>query len=108
MTAGKVALIDGVLCPLEEAKVSVLDRGFLYGDSVFETMRTYGGLPFALGRHLARLAASAALVGIDIPVTLEALALEVTRAVVASGVEGRSGSILRWPDTRSERSSSRR
>ena len=40
---GRIAMIDGQLLPLEQATVSVLDRGFLYGDSVFETLRTYGG-----------------------------------------------------------------
>ena len=41
--------------PAEDARVSVFDRGFLYGDSVYEVVRTYGGRPFALRRHLARL-----------------------------------------------------
>lgn len=82
---GGVAMVDGVLSPLESATVSVLDRGFLYGDSVFETIRTYGGTPFALGAHLARLERSAALVHIELPVTTAALAEEVRTAVGAAG-----------------------
>ena len=74
--------IDGARS--EAAQVSVLDRGFLYGDSVFETLRTYGGVPFALDEHLARLADSAARVFIDLPVSVAALGLEVTRAVKES------------------------
>ena len=77
----RIAMIDGVLMPLQRATVSVLDRGFLYGDSVFETLRTYGGQPFQLGEHLARLARSAALVHIDVPVSSVELATEVTSAV---------------------------
>jgi len=82
---GRVAVIDGVVMPVEEATVSVLDRGFLYGDSVFETIRTYGGKPFALGEHLARLARSASLVHIDLPVALEQVAREVQEGVHAAG-----------------------
>ncbi|MFH1288341.1 MAG: aminotransferase class IV, partial [bacterium] len=43
----------------EKAKLSVLDRGFLYGDGVFETMRVYNGHIFALNEHLERLKNSA-------------------------------------------------
>ncbi len=80
----RVASIDGVLHAPEEARVSVYDRGFLYGDSVFETIRTYGGEPFALGEHLARLGRSAAKIGFDLPIALADLALEVRRAVRAA------------------------
>ena len=52
--------LDGVVVPPGEARVSVFDRGFLYGDSVYEVVRTYGGRPFELPAHLARLARSAA------------------------------------------------
>ena len=41
-------LLDGVLCEPADAKVSVFDRGFLYGDSIYEVVRTYDGRPFAL------------------------------------------------------------
>jgi branched-chain amino acid aminotransferase len=53
------AWIDGQLVPVAEAKVSVLDHGLVVGDGVFETLRVYGGVPFAWSRHLARLRASA-------------------------------------------------
>ena len=51
--------IDGRIVPPEAAQVSVFDRGFLYGDSVFEVLRTYGGVLFGFEEHLARLARSA-------------------------------------------------
>ncbi|MFO0572012.1 MAG: aminotransferase class IV [Polyangiaceae bacterium] len=63
--------IDGVVHAADDAKVSVFDRGFLFGDSVFETIRTYGGRPYALRTHLERLARSAARVFIDLPVPIE-------------------------------------
>lgn len=80
-----LVLIDGRPMPPDEAKVSVFDRGFLYGDSVFEALRTYGGRPFALDRHLARLAASAARVFIDLPVSLAQIGREVESAIVGAG-----------------------
>lgn len=80
----RVASINGVLHAPEDAKVSVYDRGFLYGDSVFETIRTYGGEPFTLGDHLARLERSAARIGILTPIAAADLALEVRRAVRAA------------------------
>lgn len=80
-----LVLIDGRPMSPENAKISVFDRGFLYGDSVFEALRTYGGRPFALDRHLTRLAGSAARVFIDLPVSLEQLAREVQSAIVGAG-----------------------
>ena len=80
----RIASINGVLHAPDDAKVSVYDRGFLYGDSVFETIRTYGGEPFALGEHLARLDASAGKIGINPPIAPADLALEVRRAVRAA------------------------
>ena len=56
---GFFASVDGVITPAPEARVSVLDNGFTFGDAVYETLRTYGGRPFHLDRHLHRLRASA-------------------------------------------------
>jgi branched-chain amino acid aminotransferase len=58
--------IGGRLLPPERALISVFDRGFLYGDSVYEVLRTYGGAPFALADHLRRLNRSAELIGMEI------------------------------------------
>jgi branched-chain amino acid aminotransferase len=68
--------VNGTITPPEEARVSPLDRGFLFGDSVYETLRTYGGRPFRLDRHLERLRRSA-----------EALAIPHERAPVDVGRE---------------------
>jgi branched-chain amino acid aminotransferase len=79
-----VVMIDGELRPPGAQHISVFDRAFLYGDSVFETLRTYRGVPFELHEHLARLARSASLVFIDLPVPLAELELELRRAIDAA------------------------
>lgn len=55
-----VAFVNGTFMPLAEARVSIEDRGFQFGDGVYEVIRTYKGRPFALDAHLARLERSAA------------------------------------------------
>ena len=47
--------LNGQFLPLEDAKVSVLDRGFIYGDGVYELIPVYGREPFRLAQHLVRL-----------------------------------------------------
>lgn len=74
------AWLDGQLVDEEAAHVSAFDHGFLLGDGVFETLRVYAGEPFALDEHLARLRASAGVMGIPVPDDLEAAAHEVLRA----------------------------
>jgi branched-chain amino acid aminotransferase len=64
---GLFASVNGVVVPAQEARVSVLDNGFTFGDAVYETLRTYHGRPFELSRHLVRLRASAARLGFGIP-----------------------------------------
>lgn len=49
--------INGEMVPKDKAVVSVFDRGFLYGDGVFETLRIYNGIPFMLDEHMGRLIA---------------------------------------------------
>lgn len=65
---GFFASVNGDIAPAAEARISVLDNGFTFGDGVYETLRTYAGRPFLLDRHLQRLRASAARLGIDVPV----------------------------------------
>lgn len=57
--------INGAFCSSEEARVSVFDHGFLYGDSVYEVMSCHEGVPFALDRHLLRLTRSAERLHMD-------------------------------------------
>jgi branched-chain amino acid aminotransferase len=64
--------------------VSVFDRGFLYGDSVYEVVRTYGGRPFELDAHLARLAHSAERVGLVMVWDAGRTAAELKRTLAAA------------------------
>jgi branched-chain amino acid aminotransferase len=77
----RIVILNGEVTPPETAAISVYDRGFLYGDSVFETIRTYGGRPFALGEHLARLERSAERVFIPLPVSRATLAAELQQGL---------------------------
>jgi D-alanine transaminase len=64
-----LANLDGHILPLVEAKVSALDRGFLFGDAVYEVLRIYGGRAWFADEHFARLARSLAAVritGVDL------------------------------------------
>jgi branched-chain amino acid aminotransferase len=74
---GSFASVNGEISPADQARVSVLDTGFLFGDGVYETLRTYSGRPFLLDRHLARLRASAARLGIEVSRSDESLAREL-------------------------------
>jgi aminodeoxychorismate lyase len=71
--------LNGKIVPEEQAVVSVFDRGFLYGDGLFETIRVRNGKPFRWERHLERMERGAAFLGIRIPadghLLREALAL---------------------------------
>ena len=82
---GCVVNIDGTLSPPEQAFVSVFDRGFLYGDSVYEVLRTYQGAPFELDAHLDRLENSAALIGLDLTWPREEIVEELRRTVAVAG-----------------------
>jgi branched-chain amino acid aminotransferase len=59
--------VDGALVDEAAARVSPMDHGLLTGDGVFETLRVYGGVPFAWDRHLDRLARSASALGLRLP-----------------------------------------
>jgi branched-chain amino acid aminotransferase len=82
---GRIVNLDGTLVPPEGALISVFDRGFLYGDSVYEVLRTYGGAPFKMGAHLARLSRSAQLIGLELAWTLARIESEVLRTITAAG-----------------------
>lgn len=79
-----VVNIGGEIAGAEDAKISVFDRGFLYGDSVFEVMRTYDGLGCCEEQHLERLEESARRVLIQIPWSRDHVRREVRRTIDAS------------------------
>lgn len=62
-----IAYVNGQFFPLEQATISIEDRGFQFGDGVYEVVRTYGGVPFRLYDHFSRLESSARAVSIPVP-----------------------------------------
>ncbi len=76
--------VEGRLSPPEEAVVPVLDRGFLYGDSVYEVVRTYRGRPFELQRHLERMDRTAQRIALALPAR-ERIVKELQRTLDAAG-----------------------
>ncbi|MCC2672649.1 MAG: branched chain amino acid aminotransferase apoenzyme, partial [Armatimonadetes bacterium] len=64
-----VIYLDGQYLPKDEAKISVFDHGFLYGDGVFEGIRAYNGRVFRLDEHVERLYRSAKAIMLNIPCT---------------------------------------
>lgn len=70
---GMSVYLNGEFVPERRAVISVLDRGFLYGDGLFETMRVYSGLPFRWAQHVERLRRGAAYLGIKLPASPGAL-----------------------------------
>lgn len=78
----KVAYLNGDYMPVEDAKISVFDRGFLYGDGVYETLGIHGGRIFRLDDHLDRLDRSLSLLRLDFSVAqsrLKEAVLETAR-----------------------------
>jgi len=75
--------INGVIAGPEEAKISVLDHGLLFGDSVYETLRTYNGKPFLFSRHFARLEHSAKAIDLRLPWTRSKTLEEIRKTLFA-------------------------
>src|SRR6478672_6627090 len=83
----QLASIDGAVGPAAEARIPVTDDGLLRGDGAFEATRLYGGRPFALEDHLARLQRSCA--GLRLPVDVDALRADIVALLEQAGpVEG--------------------
>ena len=66
-----IIYLNGNYVPEEEAKISVFDHGFLYGDGVFEGIRAYNGRVFKLKEHLDRFYESAKSIMLEIPESYE-------------------------------------
>lgn len=84
---GTVVSIDGRIHPPGEARISVFDHGFLFGDSVYEVVRTRRGVPVTMDEHLARLEGSARQIYLDLPWTREEMARLVGEALAAGANE---------------------
>ncbi len=77
--------VNGIIKPAGEAVVPVYDHGFLYGEGVYETVRTYNRVPFLYDRHMGRLRASAGRIQLDVPFSDADLASWIDDTVAAAG-----------------------
>ncbi|KDP86623.1 MULTISPECIES: D-amino acid aminotransferase [Cupriavidus] len=82
----EIVYLNGELTPLSEARIPVLDRGFIFGDGVYEVVPIYGAKPFRLPQHLARLARSLATIGIPNPHAEPEWMALIDRVVRANGL----------------------
>jgi branched-chain amino acid aminotransferase len=80
--------VNGRITGERDAVISVFDHGFLYGEGVYETLRTYGGTPFLYDRHMRRLRQSADLIALPVPFSDQELALNIDATLKASSVSG--------------------
>src|SRR6185436_2421487 len=80
--------VNGRITPDCEAVISVFDHGFLYGEGIYETLRTYHGRPFLLDRHLRRMRNSARLMVLDLPFTDEQLTSQIHQTIEAADLNG--------------------
>jgi branched-chain amino acid aminotransferase len=78
--------VDGKLVPKEDAKVSVFDHGFLYGDGVFEGIRVYDGNVYRLKEHLDRLYESAKSIALEVPLSHKELTQATLDTIAANGM----------------------
>jgi branched-chain amino acid aminotransferase len=77
--------VDGVITPTEDARVPVIDRGFLYGDSVYEVFRTYRGVPLLYEEHWSRLENSAGLIYMQIDRSRDEIGEAIRSTIEATG-----------------------
>ncbi len=84
---GSRVYINGELVAREEAKISVFDHGLLYGDGVFEGIRSYNGLVFKLAEHIDRLYASSKAIMLEIPLTKEKMEKGVIETLKANDLK---------------------
>ncbi len=84
---GQLIWLNGNLVPRDEARISVFDHGLLYGDGVFEGIRSYGGKVFRLREHVRRLFDSAGGIRLAIPLTQDEMCEAVEATLRANELE---------------------
>src|SRR5260370_39347831 len=90
-----ISYLNGAFVPLSEARISPLDRGFLYSDGVYEVMPVYAGRPFRFEAHAARLTRSLAAIQMEDPHT-RAEWRELLSTLVTPNGGGRRDVYLQW------------
>jgi branched-chain amino acid aminotransferase len=83
-----IANINGRICSEQEAVVSVFDHGFLFGEGVYEVLRTYGRQPFLFEAHQRRLRESAQRIGLDVPLDDGEILARIRATIDALGAPG--------------------
>jgi branched-chain amino acid aminotransferase len=81
--------VNGRISDEREAVISVFDHGFLYGEGIYETLRTYNGRLFLYDRHTRRLRNSARLIQLMIPFTDDDLARQICATIAAAKLDGK-------------------
>ena len=76
-----VANVNGLLSPLEDAKIPISDRGFLYGDSIYEVVIVENGVPMFLEDHFERMKKSAAKIELKITQTNKEIKGEISKTL---------------------------
>src|SRR3954470_3589154 len=78
--------INGRILDKDHAVISVFDHGFLYGEGVYEVLRTYDGIPFLFDRHMLRLRASASMLRLDVPISDAEIEARFRQTMAAAGL----------------------
>ncbi len=94
--------IDGKIAPLSDIQVPVLDRGFLYGDSIYEVFRTYSGIPFMFDEHHERLMNSARLSMMNVSQGKAAIVEAIIATIAAAAPAPGEDVYVRYQITRGE------
>ncbi|NBT56435.1 MAG: D-amino acid aminotransferase, partial [Betaproteobacteria bacterium] len=87
--------LNGEFTQLQNAKISVMDRGFIFGDGIYEVVPVYGGQPFRFAQHMARLERSLAELRITNPMSRAEWAAIASKLIAdyaqSTGAEGQNG-----------------
>src|SRR3954469_14904941 len=83
---GAAVNVNGRVFDQEHAVISVFDHGFLYGEGIYETLRTYDGEPFLFDRHMRRLRNSAGMLALDVPLSDQEIARRFRDTMRAAGL----------------------
>lgn len=93
---------SGVFTTIDQAKISVMDRGFIFGDGVYEVFVVYGGKPFRMAQHMARLERSLAELRIPNPHTREQWLATVEQLIAPKNIADYADSITPSNDISSQ------
>lgn len=82
------AYVNGTITSADTAVIPVLDHGFLFGEGVYEVLRTYNGVPFLYDKHAARLRNSARHIQLEVPFDDAALGERIAATIAAANITG--------------------